>query len=156
LIVLADAAPVLNLAAVGKLDLLRALYGQMVVPFTVQSELSRNEADLDPAWTRVVKPRNPAERDPLLDELDPGEKESMAVAAAVRVRLLLLDEKRCRHVASQQGLEVTGLLGVLAEAKARGLIKECKPILDDLLRLTGFWIGDDLRSHYLRSLNELD
>lgn len=156
MIVLADAAPVLNLAAVGKLDLLRALYGQMVVPFTVQSELSRNEADLDPAWTRVVKPRNPSEANPLFEELDPGEKESIAVAAAVRATLLLVDEKRCRRAATQHGLEVTGLLGVLAEAKTKGFIKESKPILDDLLRLTGFWIGDDLRSHFLRGVNELE
>jgi predicted nucleic acid-binding protein len=51
---------------------------------------------------------------------------------------------------------VTGLLGVLAEARARGLIPQCQPILDEMIRVAGFWIGDDLRVRYLRELNELD
>jgi predicted nucleic acid-binding protein len=50
---------------------------------------------------------------------------------------------------------VTGLLGVLAEAKSRGFISRCAPILDDMIRLAGFWIGDDLRIRFLQGLNEL-
>ena len=122
----------------------------------LRTNVGLREADFDPSWTRVVKARNQNEVDVLLDQLDPGEAESIVVAAAVHARLLLLDEKRCRRVASLQALEVTGLLGVLAEAKARGLITACQPILDDMLRLAGFWIGDDLRTHYLQGLNELD
>jgi hypothetical protein len=38
---------------------------------------------------------------------------------------------------------VTGLLGVLAQAKERDLIRECKPILDEMVRVAGFWIGND-------------
>ena len=54
-----------------------------------------------------------------------------------------------------RGLEVTGLLGVLAEAKARGFIDRCQPLLDEMIRVAGFWIGDELRARYLRGLNEL-
>jgi predicted nucleic acid-binding protein len=69
--------------------------------------------------------------------------------------LLLVDEKRGRRIAVERGLEVTGLLGVLAEAKARGLIRRCQPMLDEMIRIAGFWIGEDLRTRYLRGLGEM-
>ena len=88
-------------------------------------------------------------------QLDPG-AEAIVVAAELEADLLLVDEKRGRRIAIDRGLEVTGLLGVLAEAKARGLISRCQPVLDDMIRVAGFWIGDDLRSRYLQGLNEID
>ena len=66
----------------------------------------------------------------LLDQLDPGEAEAIVLAGECSAGLLLVDEKRGRRIAIERGLEVTGLLGVLAEAKARGLIVACKPIVD--------------------------
>jgi predicted nucleic acid-binding protein len=156
LIVVSDTSPILNLATVDKLHLLRDLYAEMVVPPAVQRELSRNGIQLDLTWTRVVAARDQREVVALREQLDPGEAEAIVVAAELEAELLLVDEKRGRRIAIDRGLEVTGLLGVLAEAKARGLIPQCQPILDDMIRVAGFWIGDDLRSHYLRGLNELD
>jgi len=83
-------------------------------------------------------------------------KPKPSFAAEIAAGLLLLDEKRGRRIAIGRGLEATGLLGVLAEAKARGLVSQCQPILDDMIRIAGFWIGDDLRTRYLRNLNETD
>jgi len=91
----------------------------------------------------------------LREQLDPGEAEAIVLAAELDAKLLLVDERRGRRIAIDRGLEVTGLLGVLAEAKARRLIPQCKPVLDDMIRVAGFWIGDDLRVRYLRGLNEI-
>jgi len=156
LIVVSDTSPILNLSAVGKLDLLRDLYAEIVVPPAVQGELSRNGTDLDPLWMRVVAAQNQNDVAALRQQLDPGEAEAIVVAAELSAELLLVDEKRGRRIAIDRGLEVTGLLGVLAEAKARSLITKCQPVLDDMIRVAGFWIGDDLRTRYLRALNELD
>jgi hypothetical protein len=92
----------------------------------------------------------------LREQLDAGEAEAIVVAAELHAALLLVDERLGRRIAMERGLEVTGLLGVLAEAKARGPISECQPILDEMIRVAGFWIGDDLRVRYLRGLDELD
>ena len=55
----------------------------------------------------------------LQEQLDPGEAEVIVVALELEAELLLVDEKRGRRLAIDWGLEVTGLLGVLAEAKQR-------------------------------------
>jgi predicted nucleic acid-binding protein len=156
LIIVSDTSPILNLAVVDKLHLLRDLYAEIVVPSAVQGEVSRNGMHLDPSWTRVVTAQDQNELAALRDQLDPGEAEAIVVAAELNAKLLLIDEKRGRRIAIDRGLEVTGLLGVLAEAKARGVIRRCQPVLDDLIVIAGFWIGDDLRSRYLRGVNELD
>lgn len=156
MIVVSDTSPILNLAAVGRLQLLPILYGEVIIPPAVQRELVRNGIQLESLWTRVVTAEDQNAVAALRDELDPGEAEAIVVACELHADLLLVDEKLGRRIAIGRGLEVTGLLGVLAEAKARGLIARCQPILDDMIRLAGFWIGDDLRTRYLRALNELD
>ena len=71
----------------------------------------------------------------LREQLDPGEAEAIIVAGELHAGLLLVDEKRGRRIAIDRGLEVTGLLGVLAEAKARGLILRGQPVLEEMIRL---------------------
>ena len=138
-----------------KLRLLRDLYTEIVVPPAVQRELVRNGIQLDLKWTRVVAAQDQIEVVALREQLDPGEAEAIVLATELDAKLLLVDERRGRRIAIDRGLEVTGLLGVLAEAKARGIIPQCKPVLDDMIRVAGFWIGDDLRVRYLRGLNEI-
>ena len=156
MIVISDTSPILNLTAVDKLHLLRDLYTEIVVPPAVQRELSKNGIQLDRSWTRVVEAKDQEDVAALREQLDPGEAEAIVVAAELRAGLILIDEKRGRRIAADRGLEVTGLLGVLAESKARGLVPKCRPILDEMTRVAGFWIGDDLRTRYLQGLNELD
>jgi predicted nucleic acid-binding protein len=103
---------------------------------------------------RVIAAQDRDEVAALLEHLDPGESEAIVLAGELHAALLLIDERRGRSIARGRGLEVTGLLGVLAEAKAEGLIPRCQPVLDEMIRVAGFWIGNDLRNRYLRSLNE--
>jgi hypothetical protein len=154
LIVVSDTSPILNLAAVDKLHLLRELYSEIVIPPAVQAELSNNGVALDLPWARVVGPNGRDDVLALREELDPGEAEAIVLASELGANLVLIDEKRGRRIAAHRGLEVTGLLGVLAEAKARGLISRCQPVLDEMIQVAGFWIGDELRSRYLRGLGE--
>ncbi len=155
MIVVSDTSPILNLAAANKLHLLRDLYADVVIPPAVEQELVRNAIQLEPWWTRVVSAEDQNEVAALREQLDPGEAEAIVVAGELDADLLLVDEKRGRRIAIDRGLEVTGLLGVLAEAKARGLILRCQPVLEEMIRVAGFWIGDDLKTRYLRGLGEL-
>lgn len=142
MIVVSDTSPILNLAAADKPHLLRDLYREIVVPPAVAKELQRNGIQLEPAWIRVVAAENQSEVAILREQLDPGEAEAIVVAGELAAELLLVDEKRGRRIAIIRGLEVTG--------------PRCQPVLDDMIRVAGFWIGDDLRTRYLEGLNELD
>lgn len=149
MIVVSDTSPILNLAAANKLHLLRDLYGEIVVPPAVEQELRRNRIQLESSWAKVVAAEDQDDVAVLREQLDPGEAEAIVVACELAAELLLVDEKRGRRIAIGRGLEVTGLLGVLAEAKARDFITRCQPILDEMIRVAGFWIGDELRIRYL-------
>ena len=104
MIVVSDTSPILNLSAVGKLDLLHGLYSDLAVPPAVQAELSTNSIDLDALWMGVVVAQDRNGVAALREQLDPGEAEAIVVAAEIAAGLLLIDEKRGRRIAIDRGL----------------------------------------------------
>ena len=154
MIVVSDTSPILNLATVESLGLLRHLFHEVVIRPLVAEELVRHGVPVASEWMQVVGAQDRGELAKLRQQLDAGEAEAIVVAVEIKATLILIDEQRGRRLASEHGLEVMGLLGVLAEAKGRGLIPECKPLLDAIIDRAGFWIGDDLRSRYLVGVGE--
>ena len=122
MIVVSDSSPIPNLGLIRQLELLPALYTAVLVPPAVHDEMTRAD-----------------------------EAEVIVLAMERGAGLLLMDERRGRSIASSMGLSISGLLGVLAEAKRAGLIEAAKPVLDDLMRIAGFWVAGEL---YTRALSE--
>lgn len=77
-------------------------------------------------------------------ELDKGETEAIALALELEAEQVLIDERRGRRIAARLNLRYTGVLGILVEAKNRGLISEVKPLLDALINQAGFWVAAPL------------
>lgn len=102
MIVVSDASPILALVAVARLSLLEKLYAQVIVPEAVLAELS------------VIVAENPD------FEAVPPAPWIEVRRARVRSFFEALLLKRGRRMAARLGLKVTGLLGVLAEAKHAG------------------------------------
>lgn len=161
MIVVSNTSPIINLACVGQLDLLHQLYGQIIIPQAVFSEIAIAGAG-EPVAKEVQRlvwiARRSITQHSLFKvlrlELDAGEAEAIACALEVNADLLLLDERRARDMAHRLGLRFIGILGVLTEAKRQQLIPHVKPVLDDLRYQAGFWVTDTLYQRVLAAVGE--
>lgn len=161
MIVISDSSPLIALAAIGRLNVLRVLFDQVVIPETVFDEVSKagegrtgaeeiTEAD----WIKVLPVSNHSLLRVLQARLDPGEASAIALAIEQDANLVLLDERRGRREAIDLGLRVTGVVGVVVRAKQAGLTVSVQTVLDDLRTRGGFWMSDSLYNYALRLAGE--
>ena len=155
--VVSNTSPLISLAAVGYLDLLHQIYGQIVVPATVLGEYEAGRQPYEPVleeldWIKVV----PSPPDPTLpDTLDPGEAAAIATARALDARVVLLDEQLGRRVANELGLPVVGTLALLLRAKVVGHLLMVEPVLDAMIE-RGMRVSKRLRTEILAAAGEID
>ena len=161
MIVVSDTSPIVSLAIIDRLDLLRQLYGRLVIPQAVRDEIvvSGNDqpgghevASLD--WIEARPVDNPIMIALLLRELDRGEAEAITLTIEAKADLLLIDERKARSVAAYLGLPINGLLDILVEAKRAHLIDAVKPPLDELIVRARFRISKKLYQRILKSVGE--
>lgn len=159
--VVSDASPLINLARIGRLDLLPQLYGKLHLPEAVWEEVVVQGFGQPGAEEIAGAPwieRHTAANRPLVrvlqQELDAGEAEAIALALELRADLLLMDERIGREAARHLDLRCIGLIGVLLEAKHKGLINALKPYLDALRDLAGFRISEVLYERVLKDEGE--
>ncbi|MBA3922625.1 MAG: DUF3368 domain-containing protein [Nostocaceae cyanobacterium] len=86
--------------------------------------------------------------------VDLGEAEAIILALELKADLLLMDERRGRALATNYGLNVTGLLGVLLQGKRNGFIPAVKPLMDQLIEEVNFRVSSQLYSTILQTAGE--
>jgi predicted nucleic acid-binding protein len=157
--VVVNTTPIIALALIGQLDLLRHLYGEVVIPPAVQAEVlaggpgSIGVTELQGAnWIQTVSMQDPRRAD-LLSDLDRGEAEVIALAQELNAELVIIDERLARRHAKRLGLTLTGTLGVLLKARERGLVPAVGPLIDQL-RQGDIWLDDALVAEALRLAGE--
>ena len=159
--IVSNTSPIINLACIDRLDLLPALFSEIVIPEAVFHEIAvvvpnapgASDVRIAPWIHRHLVANHPLVA-PLRLELDLGEAEAIACAVEANARLLLIDERRGRLVAQRLGLSVMGLVGALLLARKQGLIESIRPLLDDLRRVAGFWVSDALYHRVLYDAGE--
>lgn len=159
MIVVSDTSPLTYLHQIGRLGLLRELYGEVVIPTTVQRELQEAvelHAGMDWSIFRVLAPKDLNQVAEFEVDLDRGESEAIVLALELGADLLLIDEATGRDRAARLGLRRTGLLGVLLEAKVKGRILSVKEELKVLLGKTNFRIQELVKVEFLRLAGEGD
>jgi predicted nucleic acid-binding protein len=127
MIVIADASPLRYIVLIQEVHLLPILYGTIVLPPGVLSELTQENSpkpvrlwmeDL-PEWVTVKQPRLPLPVFPSV--LDVGEREAIALAEELAADVLLADDGAARHEAARRNIPVQGTLGILDLAAEHGL-----------------------------------
>lgn len=152
MIVISDTSPIRYLCQIGRIDILPAIFGSVVVPNAVAAELSRNATpqaardliDNPPGWLHIQAPGRPIAA---TGDFGEGEMQAIALALDLHADYLIVDDWAARTIAEQQQIAVIGTLGVLKIAARRKLV-ELKQAIDDL-RLSGFYISDKLKDEIL-------
>jgi predicted nucleic acid-binding protein len=117
LIVVSDTSPLIAFASLGKLTVLKELFGCVIIPQAVHEELSRKGHFPFEDWIDVEKIQNRGLYRVLRVDLGPGESESLCLGAEKKAGLILLDDKKARKKASLFQLQKTGTVGILVRAK---------------------------------------
>ena len=143
-----DSTCLIALEGIGRLDILPAVYEEVIAPPAVQAEV-----DTEIEWLVTKKLTNPAVSMALQPQLGKGEAAAIALATEMSDIVVVLDDKKARRVARQMGLEIVGTLGTLLRAKRQGIIVEIQPILEELKRV-GFRCSPSIYDEVLRLSGE--
>jgi predicted nucleic acid-binding protein len=125
-VVVADTTPLNYLILIGQVELLRELFGKVMIPEAVLAELHHPKAPSAvanwllrlPEWLTVEK----VERLDQTIQLGHGENEAISLAVERHILIVLMDERRGRSAAETRGLLPIGTLNILDLADERGLV----------------------------------
>lgn len=162
MIVVSDTSPVSSLYLIGHLNLLPAIFGEIIIPEKVWQELLVLESDFGhdlsifktASWLVVYPAADIAEVVRLQGFLDAGESEAIVLAKELHADYLLIDEMEGRRAAAHEGLKTIGILGVIIRAKTAGLIQLVQPLLEDLRVKARFYIHEQLYNEVLKQAGE--
>ena len=135
MIVISDTTPIISLLKADKLDLLEKLYGKVLIPEAVFSELTENltyanesQAVKNCPFLQIENVNNTQSVQLLRDVtgLDAGESEALILYQEKNADLLLMDEHKGRGIAKKMSVEHIGTIGVLLYAFDKKYITACE------------------------------
>lgn len=161
-LVVSNSSPIINLAIIGRLDLLKTFWGKIYVPEAVWQEVVIDGSQYYEVeqiraadWIIVEKIENRRFAQALMQNLDKGEAEAITLALEKKADVILLDETDARETADGYQLNKTGVLGVLILAKLQRLINSLKEEIDNLRLKANFRIKNSLEKEVLIKVGEL-
>ena len=133
MIVVSNASPLITLARIGRLEVMRELFARVQVADEVRIEVvvrgagrPGSVAVATAAWIEC-HPALPAADLLALRALHPlgtGELATVLLAQTLRADLVIIDERNARRLARSMGLPVMGCIGILELAHRRGLVAD--------------------------------
>ena len=157
--VIVNSTPLIVLCGIGRLDILRQMYGQISIPSAVYREVTAKDdsacVQIRSAgeWLHVEQIKDHSEKKMYKAKLHDGEVEVMILAQEQKADLVILDDNAAKKTAKYLGLTVTGTLGVLVKAKHQGLIEEVRPLLSEMQK-NGFYVSSTVESLVLEQAGE--
>lgn len=149
-----DTGPVIALAKIKQLQLLKDLSDYVFIAEAVYKELMAKTGsevkEIDVALkqyiTVVTDTQNHATKDMdrNLRHLGPGEKESILISYLHQDdSILVLDDKVARQAARKLSITFTGTVGIIIQAKNEGLIDSATEALIEM-RNHGYWLSSTI------------
>jgi len=134
--IVANSSPLIALAKIEKMNLLRY---DIVIPKAVFDEITKPKKKYGKRlyeWgkDRVVEVKNRRAVEYLEIISGKGEAETIVLAEEINADAVLIDDLKARKIANLRGLKVIGTIGILLDAKEKGIIKQIRPLLDELIK----------------------
>jgi uncharacterized protein len=159
--IVSNATPLIYLAKIGRLDLLKRLYSTVYISMEVKKEVVDRGRDLDKTdalviekqirdgWIEVCRAKNNID---IPVKIDRGERTTLALAQKKKIPIVLIDDSAGRAAAELMGLTVKGTLYILlqslknAEIDYDGFADILEVLIDN-----GFRLREEI---YIRILKE--
>jgi len=157
--VIMNASPIICMMKAGIIEVLPALFKDIVVPQEVKREiLVRGRTDLKGEvlasyqWIRLV---NDIVVAPQVAAWDLGQGESAVISFALENPgfWAVIDDREARRCATALHCRHTGTLGIIVLAKRRGVIPSIRGYLERL-KEAGLWLSDELVDQVSRKSGE--
>jgi len=159
MIIVCDSSPIIALALCDQLELLDKLFNDVLIPQEVYNESTKEGKEPTPViqkWAvgKVVDVIDRQKVNVFNETLDKGESEAIALYLEKSADYLLVDEKKGRKIAIENGIKVVGSLGVLIMAKRKGFLQSIKPSLV-ILRSSSTRISEFLYEQTVKMAGEI-
>lgn len=153
--IVSNSSPLIALAKIGMLDIIKY---DIVIPKAVFDEITRPNRQYAKElykWGRdkTIEVKNKKAVEYLVLIINRGEAETIALAEELNADAVLIDDLKARKIAKLRGLNIIGTIGVLLDAKEKGIIGELKPLLDMLIKKK-IRVSKELYDHALELANE--
>lgn len=150
-IILSDTSCLIILEKISELELLRVVFGEIVITGEVAAEYGLPL----PNWISIQNPYDRNYQQILEASVGKGEASAIALAVELEDCLLIIDDLKGRNLAEQLGIKITGTFGLIIEAKLSGHIESVKPLLAKI-KQTDFRLSKDIERKILLKANESD
>ena len=137
--IVADTSCLILLNKLGKIDLLKSLFGSITITKIIAEEFG----EAVPKFIDVEESENKNYQKILESFLDPGEASAIALALEKKECLLIIDDQKGRQEAKRLNISFTGTLGIFIVAKEKGLINSVTEIINEIQK-TNFRIDKEL------------
>lgn len=151
--IVSNTSPILNLAIIDKLHLLKNQFSKIIIPEGVFEELKVElklpgsnliKQSIQDEWICIKSFTDRKLFSLLNQQLDKGESEAITLALELEEERILIDERNARQIAVSMGLMPTGVIGVLLKAYKKNEISNLEYEIKLLKEKAGFYISEEL------------
>lgn len=156
--VIVNSTPLIALAKANHLELLRKMYGKIMIPDAVYREVTEKHdiaaqrIEAAKEWIEIRKVDSNLDRRMYRAKLHDGEVEVMLLAQEIGADAVIIDDSAARKTAEYLNLPLTGTLGVMIKAKQRGLLEAVMPVVQQMEQ-NGVYFSRELKEK-IRKLSQ--
>ncbi len=166
--IVSNSGPLIHLAKVGRIELIRDIFGEVIIPHEVKLEVVDRgkdegmgdafliESEIEDGWIVIDKSNNLKVKEIAKSAgIDIGEASAIMLARRKKCPVLI-DDLAARRFAAGLGLEAVGSIGVLIRStKMQKISKnEALEVLDKLARV--MWLSIDVYEDARMIIEKLD